>query len=222
MAEFIAAAPCRFDRDYGIGEIIPDGVVHESMERKLIALKKIARVPITVAPATQATETGITISPEEFAAFEAFKANVANHPGIVGEPGVSGEENDPTNSDGKLSTDSEGNDGTGEGKTNGEGINEGSGAEGTEKLTDDDKLPANDNEGTENDEDLPPGVRQALKKYGDILRTNKNKLLRMTLPDLIVTAASVEIATTKEMTKGTIADLIINWRNAIIEAAQEG
>lgn len=41
---YIANKPVRFDKDYSIGEIIPDGVIDPKMEKRLIDWGKIVQV----------------------------------------------------------------------------------------------------------------------------------------------------------------------------------
>ena len=45
---YIATKPARFDRDYGIGEVITTGVIDPGSERRLIEMGKIQRVMMRV------------------------------------------------------------------------------------------------------------------------------------------------------------------------------
>ena len=45
---YIANKPVRFDKDYSIGEIIPDGVIDPKMEKRLIDWGKIVQVKLPV------------------------------------------------------------------------------------------------------------------------------------------------------------------------------
>jgi hypothetical protein len=47
---YIAVKPARFDKDYAIGELIPDGVIEAGMEGRLIGWGKIQKAGLPAAP----------------------------------------------------------------------------------------------------------------------------------------------------------------------------
>lgn len=47
---YIATKPVRFDKDYAIGEIIPDEVIDPSMTKKLVEMGRILKTDIMTAP----------------------------------------------------------------------------------------------------------------------------------------------------------------------------
>ena len=51
MEVYIALKPVRFDKDYAIGEVIPDQFIDQKMARRLIGWGKIQRVPAPDLPA---------------------------------------------------------------------------------------------------------------------------------------------------------------------------
>lgn len=44
---YIANKPIRFDRDYKVGEIIPDGIIDPAAEKRLILWGKITKTDIS-------------------------------------------------------------------------------------------------------------------------------------------------------------------------------
>lgn len=53
---YIANRPVRFDRDYAVGEIIPDGVIDPKMTTKLVGMGRIIRIPDIPKSAPQPTD----------------------------------------------------------------------------------------------------------------------------------------------------------------------
>jgi hypothetical protein len=47
---YIAIKPIRFDKDYAIGEIVPEGVIDPKMAPRLIGWGKIARIDLPGTP----------------------------------------------------------------------------------------------------------------------------------------------------------------------------
>lgn len=60
---YIANRPVRFDRDYKIGEVIPDGVIAPGMARKLADMGRIVRVDLPQGD-TAGTQNSAETSPE--------------------------------------------------------------------------------------------------------------------------------------------------------------
>ena len=54
---YIATKPVRFDRDYAIGEIIPDEVIDPSMTIQLSQMGKILKTDITTTPKAASAKT---------------------------------------------------------------------------------------------------------------------------------------------------------------------
>ncbi len=54
---YIAIKPVRFDKDYAIGEIIPDDVIDPAMINRLSEMGRIVKTDITAAPKETAKKT---------------------------------------------------------------------------------------------------------------------------------------------------------------------
>lgn len=59
---YIAQKPCRFDKAYQIGMVIPDSAVDPKREKDLIAMKIVAKIP---SPAVQEGTPGPDIAKED-------------------------------------------------------------------------------------------------------------------------------------------------------------
>lgn len=96
---YIANRPVRFDRDYAIGEIIPDSVIDPQMIRKLIGMGRIIRIADTQKPESQAEP-----AESESAEHETGPAEHAESPesGGNGEGGTNTRMEEKTASEGEL------------------------------------------------------------------------------------------------------------------------
>ncbi len=61
---YIANKPVRFDRNYKVGEVIPDEVISPKMGRRLMEMGRILRVDILDAPASTEPPQGNTEPPK--------------------------------------------------------------------------------------------------------------------------------------------------------------
>ena len=87
---YIANKPVRFDRDYKVGEIIPDAVIAPSMTRKLVEMGRILHVDLPQSGGAEETS-----------------GQQQNDPQDGAESGPDGAENDPTGEDTGVPTSGE-------------------------------------------------------------------------------------------------------------------
>lgn len=97
---YIANRPVRFDRNYAIGETIPDGVIDPKMTTKLINMGRIIHIPDKAEPesspidSTERTTEGESGEGEESTQGDTQNAPDGNSDGVDGTDDGSGDEED--------------------------------------------------------------------------------------------------------------------------------
>ena len=131
---YIANKPVRFDRNYKVGEVIPDGVISPQMGRRLIEMGRILCVDLPDAPPgaeppQEDTQQGGAGEPQDGADSEG-EGNTQPETGSAGEgnsdpqsgaekPQEGGEDTDKENTQGEAADAAEGNSDGAEGATGG-------------------------------------------------------------------------------------------------------